>query len=45
MSTTEYLIQKYNIILAVLRELIFNWTKVNSSANLSSWLQLEERET
>ncbi len=45
MSTTENLIQKYNINLAVFVELNFNWTKVNSSANLASWLQQEERET
>jgi hypothetical protein len=45
MSTTENLIQKYNINIAVFMELNFNWTKVNSSANLSSWLQQEERET
>ena len=45
MSTTENLIQKYNVNLAVFMELNFNWTKVNSSANLASWLQQEERET
>jgi hypothetical protein len=44
MSTTENLIQKYDINLAVFMELNFNWTKVNSSANLASWLQQEERE-
>ena len=38
MSTTENLIQKYNVNLAVFMELNFNWTKVNSSANLASWL-------
>jgi hypothetical protein len=26
-------------------ELNFNWSKVNSSANLASWLHQEERET
>ncbi len=26
-------------------ELNFNWSKVNSSANLTSWLHQEERET
>jgi hypothetical protein len=45
MSTTENLIQKYNFNLAVFMELNFNWTKVNSSANLVSWLQQEETET
>ncbi len=45
MSTTENLIQKYNITLAVFMELNFNWTKVNSSANLAPWLHQEERET
>ncbi len=45
MSTMENLIQKYNINLVVFMELNFNWTKVNSSANLASWLQQEERET
>ena len=45
MSTTENLIQKYNINLAVFMELNSNWTKVNSSANLASWLQQKERET
>ncbi len=45
MSTTENLIEKYDINLAVFMELNFNCTKVNSSANLASWLQQEERET
>jgi hypothetical protein len=45
MSTMENLIQKYDINLVVFMELAFNWTKVNSSANLASWLQQEERET
>jgi hypothetical protein len=39
------LIQKYNVNLVVFMELNFNWTKVNSSANLVSWLQQEDRET
>jgi hypothetical protein len=42
---TENLIQKYDVNLAVFIELNFNWIKVNSSANLASWLQQEERET
>jgi hypothetical protein len=45
MSTMENLIQKYDVNLAVFMELNFNCTKVNSSANLASWLQQEERET
>jgi hypothetical protein len=45
MSTAENLIQKYNVNLAVFMELKFNWTKVNSSANLASWLYQKERET
>jgi hypothetical protein len=45
MSTRENLIQEYDVNLAVFMELNFNWTKVNSSANLASWLQQEERET
>ncbi len=45
MSTTEKLIQKYNINLVACMELNFNWSKVSSSANLASWLDQEERET
>ena len=45
MSTTEKLIQKYNVNLVVGMELNFNWSKVNSSANLALWLHQEERET
>jgi hypothetical protein len=41
----ENLIQKYDVNLAIFIELSFNWTTVNSSANLASWLQEEERET
>ena len=43
MSTTEKLIQKYNVNLVACMELNFNWSKVNSSANLASWLHQEER--
>jgi hypothetical protein len=43
MSPMENLIQKYDIYLAVFMEL--NFTKVNSSGNLASWLHKEERET
>jgi hypothetical protein len=45
MSTTEKLIRKYDVNLAAFMELNFNWSKVNSSANLTSWLHQEERET
>jgi hypothetical protein len=36
-SATEQLIRKYDIKFCAFMELIFNWTKVNSSANLASW--------
>jgi hypothetical protein len=45
MSTMEKLIQKYDINLVACMELNFNWSNVNSSANLASWLHQEERET
>ncbi len=45
MSTTAKLIRKYNVNLVAFMELNFNWSKVNSSANLTSWLHQEERET
>jgi hypothetical protein len=45
MSTMEKLIRKYDVNLAAFMELNFNWSKVNSSANLTSWLHQEERET
>ncbi len=44
-ASTEKLIQKYDINLCLFMELNFNWTKVNSSANLASWICKEERET
>jgi hypothetical protein len=43
-SPTEKLIHKYDINLCLFMELNFNWTKVNSSANLASWFNKEERE-
>jgi hypothetical protein len=43
-ATTEKLICKYNINLCLFMELNFNWTKVNSSANLALWFCEEERE-
>ncbi len=44
MAATERLIRTYDINLCAFMELNFNWSKVNSSANLASWLQDEERE-
>jgi len=44
-SATEKLIRRYDINLVLFMELNYNWSKVNSSANLSSWLRDEERET
>jgi hypothetical protein len=46
MLTTEKLIQKYDVNLAVFMELNFNWTKVNSLTltNLASWFHQEETE-
>ncbi len=41
----EKLIQKYDVNLVACMELNFNWSNVNSSANLASWLDQEERET
>jgi hypothetical protein len=43
MAATEKLIRTYDINLCAFMELNFNWSKVNSSANLASWLQDEER--
>jgi hypothetical protein len=45
MSHTKQLIQKYDVKLVAFMELNFNWSKVNSSENLASWLHQEERET
>jgi hypothetical protein len=45
MSTTEKLIQKYNVNLVACMELNLNWSKVNISANLASLIHQEERET
>jgi hypothetical protein len=44
-AATERLIRKYDVNLCLFMELNFNWSKVNSSANLASWFQEEERET
>jgi hypothetical protein len=51
-AATEKLICKYNINLCLFMvlnfnygaKLHFNWSKVNSSANLASWFNKEERE-
>jgi hypothetical protein len=42
-ADTERLIRKYNINLCIFMKLNFNWTTVNSSANLVSWFHEEER--
>jgi hypothetical protein len=43
-AATEKLMRKFDINLCLFMELNFNWTKVNSSANLESWFNKEERE-
>jgi hypothetical protein len=43
-AATERLIRKNDIKVCAFMELNFNWSKVNSSANLASWFQEEERE-
>jgi hypothetical protein len=43
-AATERLICKYDINVCAFMELNFNWSKVNSLANLASWFQEEERE-
>jgi hypothetical protein len=43
-AATKKLIHKYNINLCLFMEVNFNWTKVNSSANLALWFHKEERE-
>ena len=43
-AATEQLVRTYDINLCAFMELNFNWSKVNSSANLASWFQEEERE-
>ncbi len=44
-AATEQLIRKYDVILCLFMELNYNWFKVNSSANLTSWFMNDERET
>ncbi len=44
-AAMERLIRKYNINLCLFMELNYNWSKVNSLANLASGFQDKERET
>jgi hypothetical protein len=44
-AAVEKLIRQYNINDIAFLKLNFNWSKVNSSANLASWLYKEEQET
>jgi hypothetical protein len=43
-AAVEKLIRQYNINIIAFLELNFNWTKVNSSAILASWLHNEEQQ-
>ncbi len=43
-EVTKRLIKKYDVNLCLFMELNFNWSKVNSLANLASWFRNEERE-
>jgi polyhydroxyalkanoate synthesis regulator phasin len=44
-AATERLIKKYDINLCLFMELNYNWSKVNSSANLASWFTDKQRKT
>ncbi len=44
MAATEKLIKKLDVNLCAFMEINYNWSKVNSSANLASWLNDKERE-
>ncbi len=44
-EATKRPIKKYVVNLCLFMELNFNWSKVNSLANLASWFRNEERET
>jgi hypothetical protein len=44
-AVTEQLIRKYDANLCLFMELNYNWSKVNSSANLASCFTGKERET
>jgi hypothetical protein len=41
----NYLIRKYDVNLCLFMELNYNWSKVNSFANLASWFMDNKRET
>jgi hypothetical protein len=43
-AATKQLVQTYDINFCAFMELNFNWSKMNSSANLALWFQEEERE-
>jgi hypothetical protein len=43
-AAVEKLIRQYDINVIAFLELHFNWSKVNSSANLASWLHNKEQE-
>jgi hypothetical protein len=43
-AATQRLIRKYDINLCIFMELNFDWTTVNSSANLASWFHEEEHD-
>ena len=43
MAATEKLIRTLDVNLCAFMELNYNWSKVNSSVNLASWLKEEER--
>jgi hypothetical protein len=43
-AAAEQLVQTYDISFCAFMESNFNWSKVNSSANLASWFQEKERE-
>jgi hypothetical protein len=44
-EATKWFIKKYDVNLCFFMELNFNWSKVNSLANLASWFRNKERET
>ncbi len=43
-AATKQLVRTYNINFCAFMELNFNWSKMNSSANLASWFQEKEHE-
>jgi hypothetical protein len=44
-AATERLIKKYDINLCLFMELNYNWSKVNSSANLALWFTDKQHKT